>query len=105
MLCIVLEENSKKERNTKTNIELITVLLGFMVEQKGAECVNEAQLTVFVSGPELLLGNLVLPVASCCSQTTMKQVNAWLLFYSDQSKTKKKTTQKGRKTPRKERSE
>lgn len=50
-------------------------------------------LCMFVSGPELLLGNLVLPVSSCFSQNTMKQANAQLLFYSDQSKTRKKHTE------------
>jgi len=60
------------------------------VERKGVECVHEAQLTVFDSGPELLLGNLALPVASCFSQNITKWVNAQLWFYSDQSKTRKK---------------
>lgn len=50
----------------------------------------EAQLTVVDSAPKLLRGNLVLPVASCFSQNTMKQLNAQFIFYSDQSKTRKK---------------
>lgn len=82
-----------KERNTKTNIEPIIVLLGFTMEWKGVECVHEARLTVFDSVPELSLGNLVLPVASCFSQNTTKWINAQLLFYSDQSKTRKKHTE------------
>lgn len=60
-----------------------------MVEQKGAECVHEAQLvwltefTVFDAGCELLLGDLVLPLVLCFSQSTSKWINAQVLFYSD----------------------
>lgn len=61
-----------------------------MVEQKSAECVHEAQLvwltqfTVFDAGCELLLGDLVLPLALCFSQNITKWANAQVLFYSDQ---------------------
>lgn len=62
----------------------------------------EAQLTMVDSAPELLWGNLVLPVASCFSQNTKKQLNAQFIFYSDQSKKRKKEKKKKDTTPRKE---
>lgn len=64
-----------------------------MVQQKGVECVHEAQLTVLDSGPELLLGNLVL-------------ASSFVLFpeHHEVSKCTALILQ-GPKTPRKERSE
>lgn len=47
-----------------------------MVESKDAECVRDAQLTVFDSGPELLLQNSVLSVALRFSQDTMDQLHS-----------------------------
>lgn len=71
----------------------MSVLLGFMEERKGGECVHEAQFILLVPGPELWLGNLVLTVAPCFSQNTMKWVNVQLLFYSDQSLTRRNQTE------------
>lgn len=62
-----------KERNTKTGIELVTVLLRFMLEQKDADRVHDAQLTMRNSRPESLLHNLVLSTALCISRDTEEQ--------------------------------